>query len=469
MARRALYDGKIKTLNKARRALYDGKIKTLNKAKGFGFIVSDSFDTDIWFNTQDVPNVPEDQLRGHPVRFEAATSRDNKVRATKVEVAQESDEAAATGEEDPWGAATGASQEGEDASNEMWQQMMLQLGLDASTMLGVDAASVQGMLAGMDQPDETNGTDDQSWNSGQIESFDSSSRASTAQAQSPSGPNYGVIQRLNKEKGFGFISSPSFQGNDVWFNTNSLPHEYEEESLKGASVCFEAAFTKDDPPRIRATTVHLLIGDGSLSPVAPVPSTHSSVPGQTGVIKTFNGTYGFIVSNSPEMQLDGIYFKSQDLADLSPDQATKGLPVVFDLVFHKDGKPQGKNVRFGAGGSESSVTISSGGWGTKRPAESGWDTQEPAKRRAPAVPEGTTLTGTIKRFRPIFEDEHGGRKGGYGFISCEEVPGEDIWFSQGVLPVEDQVKTEQELVGASVHFTVKCKPDGKLAASALSL
>merc|ERR1712151_9044 len=114
--------------------------------------------------------------------------------------------------------------------------------------------------------------------------------------------------------------------------------------------------------------------------------------------------------------LDGISFGVNDLVDLPADQVTKGLPVVFDCVFSPDGKPHGKNMRFGAGDGDSCVTISSGGWGTKRPAEQetdgGWDQQEQLKKAAKTVPEGVLLRGTVKRFRPFVEDDEGTRKGG---------------------------------------------------------
>jgi len=392
-----------------------GQIKTLNKSKGFGFIVSSDFEGDVWFNTNQLPELPEERLRGAHVTFEAQASRDNpkKVRATRAQLL--------TAEADPLAAVAAAATAAQVAPEapaasadpvqdaQAWQAVMMQLGMEATRMLGLDLGTLQGLIAAYSSGDaaganagtnaganagvnagvsaapeqstlQVYGTEDAATIEGvnaagataQSHSIDV---AQAAAAASQSG-HHGTIKTLNKAKGFGFIASTSFGGRDVWFNTNSLPPEYPEEYLRGAPVCFEASLTRDDPPKVRATTVSLPLADGSISAITPTPAPFSTMSDQAGVIKAFNGTYGFIVSNSPELTLDGIYFKAHDFREIAPEQITKGIPVIFDVKFHRDGKPQASNIRISSGGSPS---------GTKRPGESLWDMQAPPKRGAYTV------------------------------------------------------------------------------------
>eukprot|EP00931_Biecheleriopsis_adriatica_P013957 TRINITY_DN11552_c0_g1_i1.p1 TRINITY_DN11552_c0_g1~~TRINITY_DN11552_c0_g1_i1.p1 ORF type:complete len:549 (-),score=120.47 TRINITY_DN11552_c0_g1_i1:58-1629(-) len=393
--------------------IYQGKIKSWSSSKGFGFVTSPQAPADIMFGRNDIPEqLRNSDLTGVEVGFDLAKDSTKGLRCSRLTFSMEPEALANT--------------------------------LLAAKLFGKGG------------------------NKG---------AASAAPAPPPAERHEGHVKSCNPQKGFGFIISPAFE-NDVWFGTRDLELPMGM-NPQGMSCTFEA--TRNQDGKYRATNIEFQApdpaagGKGSGFPGGKggpaVPEVTPAEVGIQGTVKQFNGNFGFIQTST----MDSIYFKTDHLVDIHPDQIFMGTPVTFDLVYQKDGKPQGRNIGPGVRSAEkrmaSIALLGPGGCmgpmdfpaaaPAKRPA------QQPAMGASPMLPEGCMLTGYISSYRPAQANFDGGKKGGFGFIRSNEVSG-DIWFGQASLPQQMQNLQDSQIVGCGVRFKLKYKLDGKMSAENLA-
>jgi len=266
----------------------------------------------------------------------------------------------------------------------------------------------------------------------------------------------GLVKSCNMAKGYGFIVSPEFPV-DVMFSTKELPPGVTPEPEMPCT--FQSCLTHDG--RYKATFVKFQV------PGTDWAATAAGMVGMQGVIKNYNGAYGFITAK----EIDNVYFKPYDLTNITADQIVTGTPVSFDLIYHKDGKPQARNIGPGALPANYQKRTASEAFGGGDGMKSIFDLGALASKRVALTrpgPEGDVnlISGFISNYRPASSD--GTRKGGCGFIKCLDI-GDDIWFSQDVLPTQYQHMDAQSMIGTPVQFKLKFAPDGKMSAQYLLL
>lgn len=194
-----------------------------------------------------------------------------------------------------------------------------------------------------------------------------------------------------------------------------------------------------------------------------------------GTVVSFNPQKGFGFVNSPALGGDA-YFKSDQLQG-NPILCQPGTAVLFQLHYSPDGKPQARRIRSASAGMGPGVGAAVGclAAGRKRPfpnpPAAAWATHAlvpqqqapglsfnagPAKRR-----RAGQLLGQVKSWS-INPD---GR--GFGFISCAEAPGQDVWFGTTSLGASAKFPgpNGEPPVGSSVWFEMFQKPDGRLSAA----
>eukprot|EP00930_Biecheleria_cincta_P049187 TRINITY_DN3442_c0_g1_i1.p1 TRINITY_DN3442_c0_g1~~TRINITY_DN3442_c0_g1_i1.p1 ORF type:complete len:396 (-),score=49.05 TRINITY_DN3442_c0_g1_i1:77-1216(-) len=267
----------------------------------------------------------------------------------------------------------------------------------------------------------------------------------------------GQVKSCNLNKGFGFIVSPEFPV-DVMFSTKELPPFITPEP--GMPCTFTSTLTPDG--KYKATYVEFEV------PGVDSAVTLAGTIGLQGVIKSYNGTYGFITGTS--MPVDNVYFKPCDLAALTQEQCFQGNPVTFDLIYHKDGKPQARNICPGALPQNYTIQkrTASEAFGGGEGMKSVFDFGELASKRVALSMPGTQgdvqlISGFISHYRG---SPDGTRKGGFGFIKCLDV-GSDIRFSQSCLPPNMQMMDAQSLIGMAVQFKPSYNSDGRMSAEYL--
>jgi len=258
----------------------------------------------------------------------------------------------------------------------------------------------------------------------------------------------GVIKSYGLKKGFGFITSEEFPGEEVFFSNRILPREvldsFNDRSgiqLAGKTVSFTV--TQNDNGKLAAGEVALVVADGEDS---------------VGKVKSYNPNkgYGFLTSASVE---GDIFFTKRDLAAHCQHMNIAGASATFKLVVAEDGKPQANQVSpQGMMGAMAALP---------------W----PGMGMAPGIPMAWSKGGGFgggcggkgmggggcwkapERDRPMhgvvknFDDNRG-----FGFIHAPEIP-RDIYF---------QGQGSSFSQGDRVSFYLNYTPDGKPQARGVS-
>eukprot|EP00933_Yihiella_yeosuensis_P064199 TRINITY_DN6755_c0_g1_i1.p1 TRINITY_DN6755_c0_g1~~TRINITY_DN6755_c0_g1_i1.p1 ORF type:complete len:509 (-),score=119.67 TRINITY_DN6755_c0_g1_i1:216-1679(-) len=267
----------------------------------------------------------------------------------------------------------------------------------------------------------------------------------------------GEIKSFVQDKGYGFISSSSIEG-DIYFQRKDIPNQFQAMQLKGLKVKFVPHTMPDG--KVQARNLVVMVGNpgpvmgapmGGMAPPmmgmpmhiappagnrvpppqgrmvqqgkggtvravppgqAPPPMMRSMPPmvgadgaSMVGTVKSFDAEKGYGFITAPNFQGD-IYFK--------PDSSgwTKDQKVTFFLKYAQNGKPQARDV-------------------------------------AGALEEGQFVVGEVKRYNP---------SKGFGFFGVEN-RSQDVYFQKKDLPVEFQ--ESPDLDGTRFSLQIRLTSDGK--------
>jgi len=271
----------------------------------------------------------------------------------------------------------------------------------------------------------------------------SASSASREQGRSARGS----ILFYDKAKGYGFINTPDYPGDDIFFPRASLPRGLQEsrgDDIRGLEVDFEFFIKEDGKPRADKIGVVGSMGPpgtgrgdnlGSLSSGGSSPSSiHSRMrPGRIARYDKGKG-YGFI--KCPDLSED-VFF----LPSVLPKELTTfdGIEVEEVEVEVEPATQAGKKPR------ALQIVL----------------TRMRPRGAAPPRPpqEGSVHLGTVISYDAIKA---------FGFVKPDDI-GEDVFFLRAEMPPEIQAAGRDQVVDCRVEFEVKTMPDGKLRAQRMLL
>mmetsp|Transcript_129860 Transcript_129860/g.252999 ORF Transcript_129860/g.252999 Transcript_129860/m.252999 type:complete len:459 (+) Transcript_129860:63-1439(+) len=317
---------------------------------------------------------------------------------------------------------------------------------------------------------------------------DGRARATMVQIVATEGkPLLGVIKSYSDRHRYGFITSSALT-EDARFQATDLPPGLSlmGTNLKGHFVTFDVQQLPDG--KVRVKTMQLQGQSGAnVNPVTADPPTFSAaafprppariqpwsphprppamppppagVPPSAGsmlkgTVKSYSDRHGYGFINAPGQVVD-IKFAKQDL--LSPSIAA-GTLVSFVPITTPDGRMQARQVSM-AGGMKRCISPADGFHSFDRPkkqqrigggmswASAAAATQQQLPAEMPA--DGERLAGVVRSYIP---------SSGFGFITCDEVPG-DIYFGRSMMPPDMH---SMELSGRMVTFELAYASDGKL-------
>jgi len=246
-------------------------------------------------------------------------------------------------------------------------------------------------------------------------------------------PIIGMVKSYNAQKGWGFLTTSSLEGKDVFFSKRDVPIGLKDANLVGQACCFVVSNIKNQtqatnlkfgsaPPQggglLQQLQLQLggggLAGLGGLAPQIPnlqqLLMQQATGPledgqGMQGTVKFYNSAkgYGFIKCSKAPADL---YFK--DTKGMNPVQ---DMTVAFTLRIMPDGTPQAHDVTTG-------------------------------------LEDNQQCIGTVRWYN---------NNKGFGFIAVPGNPA-DIYFKKELVP--EQLQGSQ-LQGKTVDFTVRVNQDGK--------
>mmetsp|Transcript_62016 Transcript_62016/g.202326 ORF Transcript_62016/g.202326 Transcript_62016/m.202326 type:complete len:474 (-) Transcript_62016:218-1639(-) len=458
-----------------------GVVKTYGIQKGFGFIISDEVDGDIYFQARDLPasfqsiDLRTFPLEGCTVGLQLHQTKDGKPQARQVELlSATSDDGSVTifGEVKSFNVQKGfgflscSQLEGDVYFKN--QEMPGQL--RGQNVTGAPVAFQQNVMPDgkvqarhlqfLSMPSPAMQMHEQAaafqmmmgkGKGGTVRAASLSPTVPTQQMprtrqafqpmlqgmwqQSMMGPEdganlFGVVKSFEPTKGWGFINTPSVPV-DIYFKCDQ-PLE------QGQQVMFSLKIMpRDGKPQAWDVRPSLPSGDVVV-----------------GVIKSFSdkNSYGFIASE--EVRQD-IYFQRRDLPEqlqaASSDEVT-GVWVRCAVKLHqRDGKPQAQDMEL----------VSGPALGTKRPAGTESTGGLLAKRQRTGGGNGSgkggggrslageQVAGYIKSYN---------QQKGFGFITSPGVDG-DVYFKGTMLPTHLQSQTALE--GFQALFVLNFTRDGK--------
>jgi len=304
----------------------------------------------------------------------------------------------------------------------------------------------------------------------------------------------GVIKSYSDRHRYGFVTSSTLS-EDAQFHATDLPPGLSlmGPSLKGQFVTFEVQRLPDG--KVRVTKMQLQAQGGvSVNPVRPAslqpfnitfplqpariqpwnpqqhlaakPPSMGAPPSESGVVKgtvkSYSDRHGYGFIKAPGQVVDIKFAK----ADLLHPSIASGASVSFVPVVTPDGRMQARQVTMDGGTKRSISPANSIGISDsfdrpmKQPRTGGgmsWASvavkqQPPAEMPA----DGERLAGTVRSFIPST---------GFGFITCDEVPG-DIYFGRSVMPPDMH---SMELSGRTVTFELGYASDGKFRSRNVAL
>lgn len=264
-------------------------------------------------------------------------------------------------------------------------------------------------------------------------------------------PLVGLVKSYNASKGFGFLTSSSLEGRDVFFSWRDVPPQLQGLDLKGCPVRFMMGSSPDGKSQAKDVVFNDMapLGNLGLAPMGwnpqmasmgmmgkglatmPMMGMGKGMPGKgmmaqlpmaafgmmgkgmmgkggkgmpsdgqglQGRVKTFNSQKGFGFITCSSCPAD-VYFKSEGR------MFSEGVEVAFYLKVMPDGKLQARGV-------------------------------------TGALLDGQSCIGTVKSYNA---------KNGFGFISMQDQPA-DVHFKKDVVPPAIQ---EAALEGKTVQFIVQ--------------
>lgn len=243
----------------------------------------------------------------------------------------------------------------------------------------------------------------------------------------------GIVKSYNSLKGWGFLTTSSIDGKDIFFSKRDVPLGFKDSSnLVGQACCFVVSTVKG---QMQATNLKFgtapsastgllqqlqmqLGGNGlaALGGLAQVPNLQQLLmqqatngledgQGMQGTVKFYNTTKGYGFIKCAKIPTD-LYFKDSKNLDLTQD-----MTVAFTLRIMPDGTPQAHDVSIG-------------------------------------LEDGQSCMGTVRWYN--------GSKG-FGFIAVPGNPA-DIYFKKDLVPVDLQ---GSQIHGKTVEFIVRVNQDGK--------
>jgi len=466
--------------------MYSGQVKSYSPSKGYGFIIGDGVDRDVFFQTQSLPaelQAPEVytrdsgfQLKEYQVSFDLVQTADGKPQAQKI-ILSNPGGMPYIGVVKSWNANKGygflvsSMMEGQD----VWfgkmsvppdQQFGNLQGTTAifsvkTTPEGKPQANDMVLLGGhgqeyaappaMPQPRQMMRQTMQPMMRQMMQPMMHQTYQKPMQKMMPQammgGPPgvsegqgmNGIVKSFSPENGYGFISAHGCPS-DIYFKDET------DQFTAGSAVSF---------------TVHIT-PNGKVQGVDVQPGLKT---GQelVGTVKSYNKEkgYGFIVV--PD-QTGDIYFK-KDLVPIElQDADLKGTTVRFTLGTQPDGKPVMQEGEFldrpprgyAAPPMQQKRPAPSNGFGggMQQQQQQAWQPTAKRQRVSPGsgngYPQGKGVhqKGGGKQLTGVVKSYNGSK--GFGFINCPQVPG-DIYF-KGDFP---------ELTGHQVSFRLHQSPEGK--------
>lgn len=235
--------------------------------------------------------------------------------------------------------------------------------------------------------------------------------------QAGSGKQYGTVKVFNPDKGFGFVSCSSVQG-DVFFLRSELPPELqalvEERRIVGQPVAFDLSLGKDT--RHRATNMQACTMEMVHAAMQMAPQPQGTAV--EGTIKSYSDRHGYGFISSPSLNRDAQFKTGELTADL---QAIGTNLIGRNISCHvhalSDGKLKATHVSLKTG---MGMSMGCGGQGC-----------------------GQTHRGYVTMFDPVSR---------LGVISAPGVP--EVHFCETL---------GQNLApGAEVNFALQMLPDGSV-------
>jgi len=329
---------------------------------------------------------------------------------------------------------------------------------------------------------------------------DGRARATTVQLCYTEGkPLLGVIKSYSDRHRYGFVTSSTLN-EDAQFHATDLPPGLSlmGPSLKGQFVTFEVQRLPDS--KVRVTKMQLQAQNCvTVNPVRPVPlptfnvtfplqpariqpwNPHQRLPAKPrsmvavappsegavlkGTVKSYSDRHGYGFIKAPGQVVDIKFAK----ADLLHSSIASGASVSFVPVVTPDGRMQARQVSMDGGTKRSiSPARNVGNFDSfesfDRPMKQlrtgggvSWASVAVKQQPSAEMPaDGERLAGVVRSFIPST---------GFGFITCDEVPG-DIYFGRSVMPPDMH---SMELSGRMVTFELTYASDGKFRSRNIAL
>jgi len=375
---------------------HQGEVKSFYEAKGFGFIQCPTIAVDVYFQKKDVPEHLQGQnFVGMIVDFHNKVTPDGKVQAMNL-VFSGTPKPMAEGRYVP-----GSSDSGR--APDSWMVGMLQSMTEELGPIPPQYQMALQMMMGSGSGGKGGGKG--------------------------SDQRLGTVKYYNVEKGFGFITSGSVQG-DIYFQSAAPV-------VKGQPISFTLTWTDEGMPQAHDLSVPFEADDQTL-----------------GRIRSYNAKtgYGFLV---PDERRQDVYFKKsalpEELREAGADDLV-GCTMQCNIGLQKDGQPIATQM----------LLVAAADPAAKRQWEEGPDVSGPI----PAAKRPRVLqqqAGAEEKYGGWVRSYHPSQ--GFGFITPDSFEG-DVYFKSDALHVAYQ---QTELTGVPVRFALSWSPDGKPQAYDLEL
>lgn len=299
-----------------------GRIKSYNRVNGFGFIVCDTEESDIWFSKADLRVEHQSTSRpGDPVTFFRYWGPyEGNLQARRVEPASEASVAK------PRDEVTLA--EGRLKSY--------------NPIHGFGFIACSGMPTDVWFSRDEIATDEKLLVPGAVLKYElylspeSKPRARRVQPKDEEAKDgkeshaEGYLKSYSSTTGYGFIACKAVQG-DVWFTREEVHVDNHEALQVGAFLRFKLEFSPDGRPRARS--------------VQPKRGTATNVASsKSGRVKSYNPAKGYGFIRCKNVQRD-VWFTRDELTPENQGFLSASTIVNFELIWAPDGKPRARNVR----------------------------------------------------------------------------------------------------------------------------
>lgn len=409
-----------------------GRVKSYNDQKGYGFMTSDSVDGgDIFFGRRDIlSGVPS---AGAVASLNVALAQDGRPQGRSVNIKQDfasPSPAMASPMGNPMGGMRGMGGMGGGMGGGM-------MGMGGMGWMPTGKGMGKGMMpAGKGAP-----------------------MMHAAPAANDSKGTVGTVKSYNEAKGYGFLSSPSMPGGDVYFK--GQPGEVYEQ---GSWWAFNVQWTPDGKPQARNVVPGLEEGQT-----------------YTGTVRSFVPRKGYGFIQVPDQPIDVFLKKEVITPPVDESSELAGVHVNFTVAYTPDGKAQASTAQLldhappdytppvmDRGVKRPSSTAMSNGHGgvpaafvKREPIE---PISPPAKRFKGSGPVPTSSKGGSGQVRGVVKSYNPSK--GWGFIQSPASAG-DVFFKRSDLPLAMQQNTD--LAGSACAFSMEMMPDGKARASSVQM